>query len=244
MKHNFTHIDFNKKIHKNYIQKPIKRNQFYINDIKTQYLNDYDLDDFQDYPLHIQNKMKKELKNKLNIYTIQQRGIFITTLKNDNKIGICGFLLYNIDDLIHYHLTFVLIDKNYQKNGLGTTLLKKLIEIFNVECVNDHKLINIAVKVEADKNLSFYLKNGFLTIQQTNQKYNICGEIKETDTNYKWLYYPSINFVNDYELRVRSIRNLLYDRMKSYDKNLINEKINFVTNLLLLIKHPNNNNNK
>ena len=113
-----------------------------------------------------------------------------------------------------------------------------------MECVNDHKLINIAVKVEADKNLSFYLKNGFLTIQQTNQKYNICGEIKETDTNYKWLYYPSINFVNDYELRVQSIRNLLYDRVKSYDKNLTNEKINFVTNLLLLIKHPKNKNNK
>ena len=71
MQHNFIHVDLNNEIHKNYIQKLIKRNQFYINDIKTQYLNDYDLDDFKDYPLHIQNKMKKELKNKLNIYTIQ-----------------------------------------------------------------------------------------------------------------------------------------------------------------------------
>ena len=50
MQHNFTHIDFNNEIHKNYIQKLIKRNQFYINDIKTQYLNDYDLDCFKDYP--------------------------------------------------------------------------------------------------------------------------------------------------------------------------------------------------
>ena len=68
------------------------------------------------------------------------------------------------------------MDKNYRKTGFGTTLLKTLIETFNAECVNDRKLPNSAVKVDADKNLSFYLKNWFLTFQQTNQKYNIGGE--------------------------------------------------------------------
>ena len=170
MENKIIEIDFLNEIHKQYINKLIKNNKFYQNDIKMQYLDDYDLDIFESYPSKIQKLMKQDLKKEIekNYENEIKKGFFITTLKSNGRCGICGFILYNIDNG-HYHLTFILVDKNFQNMGHGKQLLKTFVNKFNKETLyNSNSYISVKIDKTNDRNKKWYIDNGFNTFEKYN----------------------------------------------------------------------------
>ena len=193
-------IDFENSFHKMYIGKLIKANQYYENDIKMQYLDDYDIDDFMGYPINIRNTMvdecKAHIKKSYNDSSIN--GYFIATKKKNNKVGVCGFVLYNIEGNKHYHLTFILIDKKYRNKGYGSMLLKELQNEFDKDSESNINLLFMYVKVELynQKNKKWYLKNEFITEDDFSSKLNIFHSAGAKNKYDKFYYFKRDNIKN------------------------------------------------
>ena len=84
----------------------------------------------------------------------------------DNSKNIIGFLLYNetVDNPIEIELTFLLVDRKYQKCGVGNSLLSRFLDsfLYNVKM--------ITVKLEPNIILEkWYRKNGFISRKECEE---------------------------------------------------------------------------
>ena len=152
-------INFNFAPHKNIIMKLCERNNFYEGDIYFEI--------FKDFPPEIKNSGIKLLGedeyNKRSNEQIKKAfgglesfGYFIT-IEEEGKKKVSGFIIYNIEiEIKKSYLLFILIDKKYQKNGLGSELINKYIKD-----VEDKMIIYASVKIENREVSNFYKKFGF-----------------------------------------------------------------------------------
>jgi ribosomal protein S18 acetylase RimI-like enzyme len=171
-------INFNFSPHKNIIMKLCKRNNFYEDDIY--------LEIFKDFPPEIKNNVikllgedeyKKNLdkQNKKTFDGLESFGYFIT-IEEEGKKKVAGFIIYNVELKVKKsYLLFILIDKKYQKNGLGTELINKYIKD-----IEEQMIIYASVKIENREIKNFYKKFGF------DNHSNLIENIKE---NYEMLHY-------------------------------------------------------
>ena len=84
------------------------------------------------------------------------KGYFIT-IEEEGKKKVSGFIIYNIEiEIKKSYLLFILIDKKYQKNGLGTELINKYIKD-----VEEKMILYASVKIENREVSNFYKKFGF-----------------------------------------------------------------------------------
>jgi ribosomal protein S18 acetylase RimI-like enzyme len=171
-------INFNFTPHKNIIMKLCERNKFYEGDVY--------LELFRDFPQKIKNNVikllgedeYKQILNKQNKKTfdgLESFGYFIT-IEEEGKKKVVGFIIYNIElEFKKSYLLFMLIDKKYQKNGLGTELINKYIKD-----VEEKMIIYASVKIENREVSNFYKK--FKFDNHSNLIENIKGK-------YEMLYY-------------------------------------------------------
>lgn len=93
---------------------------------------------------------KEMLTNELNNKNV----CFLTAKDNLKVVGYIGLYIYIDEGEI---LNFV-VDKAYQRQMIGTTLLKKVIDTYQL------KKITLEVRENNQKGINFYLKNNFKPI--------------------------------------------------------------------------------
>ena len=99
----------------------------------------------------------------------------------DNSKNIIGFLLYSelVDNPIEIELTFVLVDRKYQKCGVGSSLLSRFLESFQ------HNVKMITVKLEPNIILDkWYKKNGFITREECEELFPTVVKFDYTTNSY------------------------------------------------------------
>jgi GNAT superfamily N-acetyltransferase len=143
--------------HRNIVMKLCERNKFCEDDVYAEL--------YRDAPPHLKkrlNTLDKRLYRKFmdnlneRFSGLESNGYFIIIEKNDKK-KVVGFIIYNINESIQASsLLFILIDKKYQNNGLGTILVTKYIQE-----VDDKKLLGANVKIIDEKVEKFYKKMRF-----------------------------------------------------------------------------------
>ena len=192
------HIDLNLESNKNIIMKLCKRNNFYEDDV---YANLY-----RDIRIHRKEQMsdkqlisvKKHLNDLFKLKKIT--AYFCTILKND-VIKVVGFMMYSIGEDAINELTFLLIDKFYQKNGFGSKLLDKYIEdIYIKKILGAYTLID-------KKLIKFYQKKGFVLDHSLVEQ-----EICRADGLIKIYYIPkeveyAIEFVDNFKSISKSLKS-------------------------------------
>ena len=164
-------IDYNNSLHLQCLWVLSKNNKFHMDDlhmliygkvylpmwkkqiksmIRPRDIEDYTAKFEKDFALHM-------FSEKSNLC----EGIFIC---KDNRP--VGFLLYQIRNCVlpRIDLTFLLIDKNNQRNGYGSLLLNKFIK--DVE----HLKPIIIVKVDDELSSNWYIKMGFTNLVECIQK--------------------------------------------------------------------------
>ena len=171
-------INFNFEPHKNIIMRLCERNNFYEDDIYFEL--------FKDFPHKIkksviellgQDEYNKRLNEQLekSFSGLESFGYFIT-IEEEGKKKVAGFIIYNIELAVKKsYLLFILIDKKYQKNGLGSELINKYIKD-----VEDKMIIYASVKIENREVSNFYKKFGFD---------NNSNLIENTKGKYEMLHY-------------------------------------------------------
>ena len=151
-------INFNNMNHKQIVMKLCKRNKFYEDDIYTEI--------YRETPPKIQNLMmmlgiEAEMKmNKLLYETYENvvsYGYFMID-KQESRNAVVGFSIYNIENTrTRSELMFIMVDKDYQNRGFGTSLLKHYLNI-----IDNEKLFS---RVKCDKTddliQKWYKKNGY-----------------------------------------------------------------------------------
>jgi len=171
-------FNFNFAPHKNIIMRLCERNNFYEDDIYFEL--------FKDFPPKIkksviellgQDEYNKRLNKQLekSFSGLESFGYFIT-IEEEGKKKVAGFIIYNIELAVKKsYLLFILIDKKYQKNGLGSELINKYIKD-----VEDKMIIYASVKIENREVSNFYKKFGFD---------NHSNLIENTKGKYEMLHY-------------------------------------------------------
>ena len=195
---------FDEEKHKKGIYELSQKNNFYPEDV---FLNVYSFK-------QISPSMLTLIKNLPNKTTDEKNAMihkFVKFLSNDlnewsvfglvafnSKNEIVGYLLYTV--LKHnptgYELTFLLVDKEYRKNGIATSLMQGFFQ----------KLINIPalvkVKLEIKENTTLYKMYNFKSADETEKRCRLLnGLLKQNDTIYTYLYYMN----DSYEAYVKNI---------------------------------------
>ena len=101
---------------------------------------------------------------------------YFIAIDNQNKpVGYIG-VFDSIDD---YNIIGIAVDNNFQKQGVGTMLLQKVIEVAKLNKVNS---ISLEVDKKNDKAINFYKNKGF-KVTNIRKKY-----YKDNDAYIMWLY--------------------------------------------------------
>ena len=137
-------IDFLNAFHCNNIFKLAKNNNFYVKDLEILILKKWN-----SIPL------SSEFLKKTNTICYADNKNYKGFLISKNNI-IIGFIIYFTVSNIYDNIHFLLIDKEYQKQGYGSLLLKKVID--NSKCQF------IKVNKPELSILDFYKKHGFSNI--------------------------------------------------------------------------------
>ena len=156
-------INLYSEVHREIVMKLCNRNNFYKDDVYVEL--------YRNFPPERKNKMIELLGvshfnntfNKFieeNFAGLKSIGYFIT-IEKDNKKKVAGFIIYNLEEIanksyLKSYLLFILIDKTYQKNGLGTKLIEKYIED-----LAQKNILYATVKIENKILSDFYKKFGF-----------------------------------------------------------------------------------
>ena len=111
-----------------------------------------DFDDFWTYSV-----FKEELKNPNSKY--------ILALEKDNIVGFGG-IWKAVDDI---HITNIVDKKSLRKNGIGSMLLNKLIELSKKENINS---ITLEVNTKNIPAIKLYEKYGFKNVGIRKKYYN------------------------------------------------------------------------
>lgn len=162
-------IIFNDTQHKTIIMKLCKRNNFYIDDVYSTI--------YRDIPPHIKSKLSKSDSEKTLLYLLEKSGDnilsgnFIVKTEELSK-KVVGFIIYDITSmdntpLKRSDLLFILIDKKYQNQSYGTTLMHTYIDD-----VNSLKCISATVKSENSKLNMWYNQFGFQLLPSVTQHSN------------------------------------------------------------------------
>lgn len=155
-----TNINLHFEPHREIVMKLCNRNKFYETDVYSELYRDlhpaFKKIAIETRGLNEYNKFIEDLFSGLESF-----GYFVT-IEEAGKKKVAGFIIYNIENydiekkLGKSYLLFILIDKKYQNNGLGTKLIHKYIET-----IEEQKLIYATVKVENKEVAAFYKKFGF-----------------------------------------------------------------------------------
>ena len=131
-------IDFINSNHLKYISKLSKRNDFYQKQLNTKMYGIYETD--HGYAV---------IKNEMDLFINEEyrKGYFL--VKNNKVIG---FIIYQNPHNVYAKLDFLLIDKEYQKQGFGTILY----QILKNECILDKLQFLV---VECDEKSKEYYQN-------------------------------------------------------------------------------------
>jgi ribosomal protein S18 acetylase RimI-like enzyme len=162
-------INFNDSNHKNYILKLSKRNNYHYETIGV-ILN-------KTMPPHIISILKssglteKEINEKILEYDRMNggswgenenyKGLFI--IKNKKVIGYTVFCI----DETNTEILFILIDKDYQREGIGSKVLNYVKEILKQ---SNEKIIMACIDKSSR---DWYLKNGFISEREYYEKLRI-----------------------------------------------------------------------
>lgn len=161
-------IDFINSNHLKYISKLSKRNNFYPEQLHVKMYGSYETE-------HGYAVIKHEMD--LFINEKYRKGHFLIQNKK-----IIGFILYQNLENVYAKLDFLLIDKEYQKQGFGTILY----QILENECITN-KLKYLVV--ECDENTKKYYENKFnfinvdVELNKRQEEYKKTGKID--DYGYK-----------------------------------------------------------
>jgi ribosomal protein S18 acetylase RimI-like enzyme len=170
-------INFNDTNHKNYILKLSKRNNYHYDTIgliikktmPTQIITmlktcGFTEDEISEKILEY-NKINGGSWGENDNY----KGLFI--IKNKKVIG---YIVYCIDNY-KTEIMYILIDKEYQKQGIGLRLLNYVKEILKK---SNEKVIMACIDKDSKE---WYLKNGFISEEDYNKKHNYPKMISEKD---------------------------------------------------------------
>ena len=159
-------INLDSEVHREIVMKLCNRNNFYKDDVyielyrnfpperKSKMIELLGISHFN----NINNEFNKHIEEKFD--GLKSIGYFIT-IEKDNKKKVAGFIIYNLEEIMNKsglksYLLFILIDKTYQKNGLGTKLIEKYIED-----LTQKNILYATVKIENKILSDFYKKFGF-----------------------------------------------------------------------------------
>ena len=155
-------VDKNFEPHINIIMKLSKRNDFYVN---AMYLIFYK----KLRPLNKENLLKSMTINECNLY---EQNLLNQMPKNIEinficiKKKVCGFLFMKIhEEFAMSEILFLLIDKSYQNQGLGTIFINYLKEKHN----ND-RIIQVNSDIE---HVKFYEKFNFMNTNFCDDYYQM-----------------------------------------------------------------------
>ena len=151
-------IDFSNINHKKIIMKLCKRNKFYEDDIYTEI--------YREIPPKIMKQLMmlgNDANTKMNGFlretyeNVVSYGYFMID-KQESRNAVVGFSIYNIENTrIRSELMFVMVDKDYQNRGFGTSLIKHYLNM-----IDNEKLFS---RVKCDKTddliIKWYEKNGY-----------------------------------------------------------------------------------
>jgi ribosomal protein S18 acetylase RimI-like enzyme len=119
-------VNFSDSQHKAIIMKLCGRNKFYEGDVYFEI--------YRDVPENLKNMLSVEEYDRVKKNLLEgcnkaiSRGYFIID-KEKGKNSVVGFLIYNIEKQISVSsLLFILVDKKYQNQSFGTTLMNKYME--------------------------------------------------------------------------------------------------------------------
>ena len=159
-------IDFINSNHLKYISKLSKRNNFYLEQLHVKMYGSYETE--HGYAV---------IKNVMDLFINEKyrKGHFLIQNKK-----IIGFILYQNLDNVYAKLDFILIDKEYQKQGFGTILY----QILENECITNKLQFLV---VECDENTKKYYENKFnfididIEIKNRAKIFNKTGKIDDYD---------------------------------------------------------------
>ena len=198
-------INLDSEVHREIVMKLCNRNNFYKDDVYIEL--------YRNFPPERKNKMIELLGvthfnntfNKFieeNFAGLKSIGYFIT-IEKDNKKKVAGFIIYNLEEIanksyLKSYLLFILIDKTYQKNGLGTKLIEKYIED-----LTQKNILYATVKIENKILSDFYKKFGF-------DKYSDLIEL-EYNGIHELLHYipqPKIRVIKNLKTMFNIVKNM------------------------------------
>ena len=191
-KMNFTidNYDANEPSYKAILYDMSVRNNFHPADVYTNIHN------FEKIPPTILNlipslptkQIRNEYLHNLMNHLKQEKKDYIVKgyIAYDQSKNIIGFLLYDdiIDNPVEIELTFILVDKEYRKSGVGTMLLNRFIDSF----LDVPKIINVKIdsKYYVEK---WYRKHEFITREECKQQYPMVDFVDRVKGDYKRLVY-------------------------------------------------------
>jgi len=134
-----------------------------MEDIEVSYMTKTDVDsiskilqsEFDDF--WNVNILESEILNPESIYIIAKR--------NNEIVGFAGIW----DDTYNMHITNIAVKKSYRKKGIGSILLKKLIQITKEK---SKESITLEVNELNEVAINLYLKNNFKILGKRKKYYN------------------------------------------------------------------------
>ena len=103
------------------------------------------------------------------------RKYYVAVDENNIPVGYIGVF----DSFDDYNIIGIAVDNNYQKKGIGSLLLQKVIEEAKL---NNIKSLSLEVDEKNEKAINFYKNKGF-EVTNIRKKY-----YKDNDAYIMWLY--------------------------------------------------------
>jgi len=153
-----------------------------MEDIEVSYMTKTDVDsiskilqsEFDDF--WNVNILESEILNPESIYIIAKR--------NNEIVGFAGIW----DDTYNMHITNIAVKKSYRKKGIGSILLKKLIQITKEK---SKESITLEVNELNEVAINLYLKNNFKILGKRKKYYNGVNDAiimtMEVTNEKKWI---------------------------------------------------------
>lgn len=129
------------------------------------------------YNIHISEMPENDIMTEncfFNEFKQKTRKYYVA-LDDKTPVGYIG-IFDMVDD---YNIIGIAVDKNYQRKGIGSKLLKEVIEE-----ANKNKVATVSLEVDEknEKAINFYKKMGFV-VTNIRKKY-----YKDNDAYIMWLY--------------------------------------------------------
>ena len=129
------------------------------------------------YDIHISEMPENDIMTEncfFNEFKQKTRKYYVA-LDDKTPVGYIG-IFDMVDD---YNIIGIAVDKNYQRKGIGSKLLKEVIEE-----ANKNKVATVSLEVDEknEKAINFYKKMGFV-VTNIRKKY-----YKDNDAYIMWLY--------------------------------------------------------